>query len=162
MPMQSRFLFNIERKDSTHGKLSSYALKAIKKPDRGSVLDVKTKRIRWLPGRILLWVMKKSNYDLLISESDGKIDAHLVVQRQGTTLHVLSTKIIDKPRREEIESHLGDELIKQARLIPGVNRLMLGSGGSLPIVGMLKSIRRKQLDLGVRIVDSQKGRIDLL
>lgn len=137
---------------TTQPQLKAYVLRWIRNPDPGSPFDRKTRYFRWLPGGVLMGILRTAGYDgLLFLDERKQVVGHLFFhiaknEKRETVFRIFSVFVREDRRGTDFTTHMLRELHFHAR-VHKVKWVRLGAGGNEAIASLWKKIADQRSNL---------------
>ena len=105
-----------------------YLIWWIRHANPSGMFAARTRRLKWLPGPLLLRVLFARGYDGLIYLKDGAVVGHLFFQRRGAELHGFSTAVNKPFAGAGYSVMIVLDFVTYASQVPGIVRARTGRG----------------------------------
>jgi len=150
--MRPIVISRMKKRDPLKKAVSRYVRNWVRHPDKRGSFYKKTRFISWLPGPVLISLMKKLKYDGILFEKEGKIAANIFFQRHGDTLHMFAIAVESAFENQGIAKQSVRYLIEHARSVRGITRLRIGAGRDPIVTSLYEGLRNDKAQLEIKVL----------
>jgi hypothetical protein len=139
------------RLDDSTRMVRDYVAWWIRHPEAGGSFDRRTRRLRWLPDRVLVWLLLALAYDGIVYPYGERIEGHVFYQRHGRALHAFSTAVSGGLAHKGGSVVMMLDYLAHAAALGGIEKARVGKGQNNVTRRLLERLAEHEGELGWRV-----------